>query len=382
MIAVSVLSKGVNYEGSSAKMEEEGLHQCVLSACNAGLSAKGGKVILTKDLDTSAKALLKEVLLTYGLDILRGNDCNHNVKAINKALKPDNKARGYKIWQTGKNGLKYKDVQIGGKGINKINIDKYTQLIKINKKTQSPKHKWLTQTVYKNLINMLHIRLMGLLKAKKRDYINAGRPDLTAEYCEDLRMEIGAIVIHMFGGHELCNNPNSPCYKHSQRYCKAEKPYNESKSTTFMIKGQFHSYPANPHMARLILDVLLGHYFVDKQIECIVGGWHSNSNESLHSNVYHKVSKDMNCSKETYQAGFESAVCDWNVGHERSITDRYDAMNVPLTTVQKQALKTRSSQAKRRREWQEVEKNKTDRCRKRHKKNNTDNTYASGKYIS
>eukprot|EP01083_Nonionella_stella_P147664 466334_1 len=181
----------------------------------------------------------------------------------------------------------------------------------------------------------------------------------------------------MAAGHRYCNNKKKDWYKYST-FCKAKtKKY---KSNTFMVKGEAHAYPSSIAFCERILEVLIGHYFTDKQIKSIVKAWHSNSNESLHSTIYTKVDKDKKCNYEDYKSGCNSAICDWNKTHEESIHDRYDSMGVPVYKTQKKACAKRTVSGEKRKTYQGRESVKNNRKEKRHRKNNTDNSYSSGNH--
>eukprot|EP01083_Nonionella_stella_P100673 284283_1 len=198
--------------------------------------------------------------------------------------------------------------------------------------------------------------------------------EIDEEYCEDFRMEIAAMVIHMSYGHRDCNKQGKPWYKYSQ-FCKAKnKRY---KSKTFMVNGEPHAYPSNKAFCEGVLQVLIGHYFTNSQVHAIVKAWHSNANESLHSMVYTKVDKDKKTNYDDYTSGVKSGASDWNVGHEQSVTDRFDSMGIPMNGVQASGLEKRRLVGQKHKLYQNLDEVKTKRKVKRHKKNNTDNSYSS-----
>eukprot|EP01083_Nonionella_stella_P070065 187239_1 len=234
-------------------------------------------------------------------------------------------------------------------------------------------HSWFTQKVYKNWISILHIRIYGICQRRKAEYTQSLQ-EIDEEYCEDFRMEIAAMVIHMSYGHRDCNKQGKPWYKYSQ-FCKAKnKRY---KSKTFMVNGEPHAYPSNKAFCEGVLQVLIGHYFTNSQVHAIVKAWHSNANESLHSMVYTKVDKDKKTNYDDYTSGVKSGASDWNVGHEQSVTDRFDSMGIPMNGVQASGLEKRRLVGQKHKLYQNLDEVKTKRKVKRHKKNNTDNSYSS-----
>eukprot|EP01083_Nonionella_stella_P301322 1033092_1 len=93
---------------------------------------------------------------------------NVDVKAINKAISPENKANGKKLWESVRYG-KTRTISKSNRGKKEID-ENYKCFYKVSSDKDYGEHSWFTQKVYKNWISILHIRIYGICQRRKSEY--------------------------------------------------------------------------------------------------------------------------------------------------------------------------------------------------------------------